>query len=410
MSSHHNSHSHDHSSAPAPAASDSTSITGLIGLRNKAFFVGLLGVVACLAGLMSNSEQFLRSYLIGFIYWLLIAVTCNALLFLHHLVGGQWGVIIRRLLEAGARTIPFNALLMIPILLNLPTLYEWARPEHVAHDPILIHKSAWLNPGFFTGRMIFYFAVWTLMGYLLNKWSREQENGGGEEAKNKLRALSGPGILIHGMTLTFAAFDLGMSIEPHWPSTMYGVLYIIGGALATMAFLIIVVRILSDSEPMAGLLKPKHFHDLGTLLFAFVVLWAYVNFSQFLIIWSGNLPEETVWYLKRGTGMWQAVSLVIMTFHFAVPFFLLLMRFNKKNKGILVQIAAFMLVMRLLDLVWLIAPGFHEVKEAGHHMIHWLDVAAPVAIGGLWVGLFAYLLGQRPVVPVEVARLTGGHH
>ncbi|MEZ5398566.1 MAG: hypothetical protein R2729_02790 [Bryobacteraceae bacterium] len=400
-----NDHSHTPAAAPPPVET-----AGIAGLRNKAFFVGLIGAVACVAGLMSNSEQFLRSYLIGFIYWLLIAVTCNGLLFLHHLVGGRWGVVIRRLLEAGSKTIPLNAVLLIPILLNLPTIYEWARPEHVAHDAILQHKAKWLNPTFFTARMVFYFAVWTVMGFLLNKWSREQEEGGGEQAKNKLRAMSGPGILIHGLTLTFAAFDLGMSIEPHWPSTMYGVLYIIGGALATMAFLILVVKMLSESEPMNDLLKPTHFHDLGTLLFAFVVLWAYVNFSQFLIIWSGNLPEETVWYIKRGTGVWQAISIVLMAFHFAVPFFLLLVRFNKKKKAILGQIAAFLLVMRLLDLVWLIAPGFHEVTEAGHYMVHWLDVAAPVAIGGIWVGLFAYLLGQRPIMPVEVARLTGGHH
>jgi hypothetical protein len=382
----------------------------LSGLRNKAFFIGLAGLVACAAGwMMSGSEQFLRSYLLGFVYWLLIAVTCNAWLMLHHLVGGQWGVITRRLFEAGARTIPLTALLVIPILFNVPTLYEWARPEVMAHDEVLQKKAAWLNPGFFIGRLIFYLVVFSILGLLLNKWSVEQEEGGGEAAKDKLRALSGPGILIHGLTLTFAAFDLGMSLEPHWPSTMYGVLYIIGGGLATMAVVILVLRSLSESEPMAGLLRPNHFHDLGTLLFAFVVLWAYVNFSQFLIIWAGNLPEETVWYLKRAQGVWLPISVLLMAFHFAVPFFLLLVRFNKKKKAILATTAAFMLFMRLMDLMWLISPSFQDI-HAGSHMFHWMDFAAPLAIGGIWMGVFVYQLGRRPLVPLEVARLAGGHH
>lgn len=383
----------------------------LSGFRNKAFFVGLFGIAACVFGLMSNFDQFLHSYLIAYIYWMLIAVTCNGLLCLHHLVGGQWGVIIRRLLESGSRTIPVNIVLGLPILFNLPRLYEWARPEHVAHDPILLHKAPFLNTGAFTMRVLIYFAIWFVLSYLLNKFSREQEEGGGEQAKDKLRAISGPGLLLHVATVTFAAFDLGMSLEPHWFSTIYGVIYLVGGALATMAFLILVLRSLTESEPLDRLVKPDHFADLGTLMFAFVVLWAYVSFSQYLIIWSGNLAEETPWYIKRTSGAWKGMAAALMVFHFALPFFLLLLRFNKKRKTILSAIAAFMMVMRLVDLMWLIAPAFHEIEEAGHAFIHWMDVAAPVAIGGIWVGVFAYQLSRRPLMPVEVARLTaGGHH
>ncbi|MFN7925733.1 MAG: hypothetical protein U0Q16_36875 [Bryobacteraceae bacterium] len=387
-----------------------TTATDLSGLRNKAFFVGLAGLVAMAAGFASNSDQFFRSYLIGYIYWLLIAVTCLGLLSLHHLVGGQWGVVIRRLLECGARTIPVNLLFGVPILLNLPKLYEWARPEHVAHDEILKAKSAWLNPGFFTIRFLIYYAIWLGVGYLMNKWSDEQENGGGETAKDKLRNLSGPGVVLHILTMTFAAFDIGMSLEPHWFSTMYGVIYLFGGCLSTMAFLVIVLRSLQQSEPMGSLLKPNHFHDLGTLMFAFVVLWAYVSFSQYLIIWSGNLPEETPWYFKRSQGAWGSMVPLLMIFHFVLPFFLLLMRFNKKKSSILVKIAVFMLIIRLMELMWLIGPAFHEVEEAQHHFIHWMDVAAPLALGGIWVGFFFYQLGRRSLVPVEVARLQGGHH
>jgi len=387
-----------------------TQTTDLSGLRNKAFFVGIAGLAALGAGFAANSDQFLRSYLLAYIYWLLVPVTCIGLLCLHHLVGGEWGVVIRRLLEAGTRTLWLNLLFAIPILLNLPRLYEWARPEHVAHDKILQQKAPFLNPTAFTFRMLLYYAIWGVMAYLMNKWSSEQEHGGGEVSKDKLRNLSGPGLLLHVLTMTFAAIDLGMSLEPHWPSTIYGVLYVFGGCLSTMAFLILVLRILSHSEPMSSLLKPNHFHDLGTLMFAFVVLWAYVSFSQFLIIWSGNLPEETPWYFKRSNGSWGLLAGGLMIFHFAEPLFLLLIRFNKKKSAILATIAAFVLVTRLADLMWLIAPAFHEVEESSHHFVSWMDVVAPLALGGIWVGVFSIMLGKRPLVPVEVARLAGGHH
>ena len=393
----------------------SNNILDLSSFRNKAFFIGLVGILLSLYGMTTSSEQFLRSYLLAFLYTLLIPVTCNALLFLHHLVGGQWGVLLRPLFETGSRTIFLNALFSIPILLNLPKLYEWARPDVVAHDHILQAKAAWLNPQFFTARIIFYFLVWILLGYLLNRYSAEQREGRTieetERAKNKLRNLSGPGIVIHFLTVTFAAFDFGMSLEPHWPSTMYGVLYIIGGALSTMAFMILVMRRLTEEEPMSHLIKPNHFHDFGTLMFAFVCLWAYVNFSQFLIIWSANLPEETPWYFKRTQGAWNTVAGGLMIFHFALPFFLLLMRFNKKKSAILATIAAFMLFMRLVDMAWLIAPAFHEVEEASHHFIHWMDVVAPIGLFGLWTGFFVHQLGQRSLMPIEVAKLaSGGHH
>ena len=192
---------------------------------------------------------------------------------------------------------------------------------------------------------------------------------------------------------------------------MYGVLYLIGGALSTMAFMILVMRRLAEDQPMSGLLKPNHFHDFGTLMFAFVCLWAYVNFSQFLIIWSANLPEETPWYYKRTQGPWNAMAGCLMIFHFALPFFLLLMRFNKKKSAILAVIATFMLFMRLIDLQWLIVPAFYSVKEASHVFIHWMDIVAPIGLFGLWVGFFAHQLGRKSLMPIESAKLaTGGHH
>jgi hypothetical protein len=204
-----------------------------------------------------------------------------------------------------------------------------------------------------------------------------------------------------------------MSLEPHWASTIYGVLYIFGGCLSTMAFIILLLKRFYTSEPLHHLVKPNHFHDLGTLMLAFVVLWAYVSFSQFLIIWSGNLPEETPWYAKRMDGPWGMVAVALMLFHFAVPFFLLLIRFNKRKAAILGAIAIFVLFMRWVDLTWLIAPAFHHEGGDGHHtaFIHWMDLVLPIGIGGLWVGFYAYQLARRPLAPVEAVKLAaGGHH
>ena len=387
-----------------------TPSTDLSGFRNKALFIGLAGAAALAAGFASNSDQFFRSYLIGFLYWLIIGVTCNGLLCLHHLVGGRWGVVIRRLLESGSRTLPLNFLFAVPIVLNLHKIYEWTHEEVVKGDKILEHKAAWLNPQFFQLRVVLYFSIWIVMGFLLNRWSREQEEGGGEAAKDKLRALSGPGIVIHVLTLTFASFDFAMSLEPHWYSTIYGILFVVGGALSCMAFLILVLRRLSASEPLAAILKPDHFADLGTIMFAFVVLWAYVSFSQYLIIWSANLPEETPWYVKRTAGTWGFLVTLLMLFHFTAPFFLLLIRFNKRKSAILATIATMMLIMRFVDLTWLVAPAFHEAEQAAQYSIHWMDVTAPIALGGLWVGFFVWQLSRRSLVPLEVARLNLGGH
>lgn len=391
-------------------ASQGMNTIDLSGLRNKAFFVGVAAAAACVAGGLGDSQQFWRSYLLAFIYWLLIPVTCGGLLMLHHLVGGQWGVLLRKQLEAGTRALPLNLLLVLPIAFQLPKFYEWANADKVAHDKILQQKAFWLNPSFFTTRLAIYFVIWMALRYFLNNWSFQQEEGAGETAKEKLRNISGIGLALHILTVTFAAFDLGMSLEPHWMSSMYGVLFIFGGALCTMAFMILILHRASAEGPLHSLVKPNHFADLGTLMFAFTVLWAYASFSQFLIIWSGNLAEETPFYIKRFHGPWLTMAMGLMIFHFALPFFLLLMRFNKRKAAILTKIAAFMMVMRLIDLMWYIAPAFHEIEEAGHHYPHWMDFAAPIAIGGLWIGFYAWQLGRRSLQPVEAYRLAGGHH
>jgi hypothetical protein len=359
--------------------------------------LGLSAVLAILTG--AGAEQFFRSYLAGFMLWLGIALGSLAILMLHHLTGGAWGMVIRRQLEAASRTIPLLTLAFVPLLFGLRALYIWARPEVVAGDVILQAKQPYLNVPFFIGRAVFYFAVWNVLMYVINRWSAEQDEGGRRPigSERKFRQIAAPGLMAYGLTITFASVDWVMSLDPHWFSTIFGVLFMGAQALSAMAFAIVVLAVTSRYTPLADVVEPSHFHDLGKLLFAFVMLWAYFSFSQFLIIWSGNLPEEIPWYIERLHGVWGAVALLVLIGSFILPFMLLLSRDIKRTPRLLAAVAAGVVVMRLVDLFWLIAP------RPGHHgfPIHWLDVTLPVALGGLWLALFARELTRRPLLPVN---------
>ncbi|HXG33601.1 MAG TPA: hypothetical protein VNJ11_09560 [Bryobacteraceae bacterium] len=365
--------------------------------QRRAGAAGILALVACAAGAAGSPDQFFRSYLFAYLFWIGIALGCFAIVMLHHLVGGSWGVVIRRLLESGAGTLPLMAVLILPLLAGLPRLYVWARPEAVAGDELLRHKAPYLNVPFFLGRLVFYFAVWIVLAHLLNKWSEEQDRTLSPQVKARLQLLSGPGLVLYGLTVTFASVDWVMSLEPHWFSTIYGILFMTGEALATLAFVILALLVLVRRKPMADVLRPGHFHDLGNLMLAFVMLWAYVCFSQFLIIWSGNLPEEIPWYLRRLDGGWAWVAVALIVFHFALPFVLLLSRQNKQRLEILAGIAGGVLLVRLVDLFWMVMPAFHP----GGFRVHWMDLLMPVGIGGLWLAAFVWRLKRRPLLPAE---------
>jgi hypothetical protein len=237
---------------------------------------------------------------------------------------------------------------------------------------------------------------------MLNKWSFEQDRTKDPKLSRKLEVISGPGLVLLGLTITFASVDWVMSLEPHWFSTMYGLIFVVGDVLATLSFAICVISYLSDREPLAGFLKVSHYHDLGNLMLAFVMLWAYLSFSQYLIIWSGNLPEETPWYIHRTGHGWSAIAIVLILFHFALPFVLLLSRNTKRAAATLVKVAGFVLLMRLVDLFWQVAPAFYEEQLT----IHWLDIAAPVAIGGIWLWFFARQLKDKPLLPLHDPNLA----
>jgi hypothetical protein len=377
-----------------------TELPALARLQNRGLVLGVAGLVAAAVGFVVNRDQFFQSWLIGFLFCLGLSLGSLGLLMLQHLSGGQWGLVGRRVFEASARTMPLVALLFVPILFAMPTLFMWARPEVVAGDKILQAKASYLNVPFFTGRAVLFFAFWILTSWLLTKWSAAQDRG--EESIDpagmvRFRSVSAPGLLFLVLTLTFAVTDWVMSLDPHWFSTIFGLMFTAGFGLSAFAFTILVLAIVGPEGALAGRLKPRHFHDLGKLLLAFTMLWAYLNFSQFLIIWSGNLPEEIPWYLERIRGGWGYVALLLVFGHFGLPFLLLLSQDLKKKSRSLAAVAIFILTMRLVDIIWLVAPTFE------HHgfPIHWMDIAIPAGLMGVWLVLFTRNLRSRALMPLN---------
>ena len=366
------------------------------GVQKLAIGVGVLGLALCAFGYTLSHEHFFRSYLMAYVFWTGVALGSLAWSMVHHLSGGAWGIVSRRVFEASSRTLPFMAVLFLPIALGMHELYVWARPDVVAADRALQFKSAYLNVPFFFVRAALYFVIWTALAYTLSAWSLRQDRDPDSKLAIRMQRLSGAGLVIYAVTILFMSVDWMMSIDPHWYSTIYGILFMGGQGLASMAFTIAVLVLLARTEPMSRVIGPNHLHDLGKLMLAFVMLWAYFSFSQFLIIWSGNLPEEIPWYLSRLRGGWEWVSVLVVVGHFALPFLLLLHRDLKRTGTTVATIAAFIIVMRLVDLFWQLGPGHGEELLS----VHWLDVVAPIALGGVWVALFLWQLGTRPLLPL----------
>jgi hypothetical protein len=291
----------------------------------------------------------------------------------------------------------------VPIVFGLGTLYEWSHTDVVAKDPVLAHKAAYLNVPFFLVRAALYFALWIALARTLLRLAERYDRKLSLKALRRLKNLSGFGLAAYVLSMTFASFDWAMSLEPHWFSTLYGVHVIVGQALSTLCLAIVAAAFLARHEPFSRWLAARHFHDLGNLTLAFVMLWAYVSLSQFLIIWSGNLPEEITWYQTRTGSAWQGLALVLVALHFAAPFVILLVRRSKRDPRILARLAAALLVVRYFDLYWLILPAF----EGGEFAPHWLDLVAPLTLGSLWLGLAVRNLHGRPLVSLQDARLLG---
>ena len=368
----------------------------LSDLQKRALIVGIVFTVALLASAVFNVRQFFQSYLIGWTFWTGISVGSLALLMLQHLTGGGWGLVIRRVLEASTRMLPIMAALFLPVIIGAHSIYhEWLDDGELAQHPVVKFKTPYLNLPFFTIRAVIYFAVWITLAYLLNKWSLAQDRTADNTYTKKMRVLAGPGMVALIFTVTFASVDWYMSLEPEWFSTIYGFIFVAAWTLSALAFVIAMMARLAAEEPMKRIVAPLHFHDLGKLMLALVMLWSYFAFSQYLIIWSGNLPEEIVWYLHRMHGPWGATIVSIGILHFAAPFLFLLSRSLKRNPRKLVWVAMLIILMRMVDLLWMLAPAFPHGK--------WIlvDVVALIGVGGLWVALFTWQLGKRSLIPIN---------
>jgi hypothetical protein len=360
--------------------------------------LGVLGVI--------DARQAAQSYLFSYVYWFSIPLGCMAILMMHHLTGGWWGYPIRRLLEAGTRTCPVMAALFIPILFGIKKLYPWTiwavdKPT----DPALHFKSMYLTENFFVVRSVIYFAIWVTLAYFLNKWSYEQDRTGNPRLASVLEAFSAPGLILWGIAVTYSSIDWIMSIEPLWFSTIYGMLFMVVEALAAMAFVIFVLRLLADTEPIKNIVTGSQFNDLGNLMLAFVMLWAYLSFSQFLIIWAGNLKDEIPWYMARAFGGWGALAVFLMIMHFAVPFLLLLQRGVKRQLHVLSALTGMMVVLTLVDVYWLVVPGFQSERSGPR--LHPSDLLAVIGIGGIWVGTYIWQLKKMPLLPLHDPRFEG---
>jgi hypothetical protein len=376
-----------------------TDSPALARFQQRALIIGGIALAASLIGAVMDVDQFFRSWLIGFLFCLGMTLGSLALLMLQHLSGGQWGLVSRRVFEAATRTLPIVAILFIPILLRMPVIFEWARPEAM-DNAVIQAKAGYLNQGFFVVRAVFYFAFWMLLMVLLNRWSAEQDRRLATTPADsvRFRAVSAPGLLFLVLTVTFASVDWVMSLDPEWFSTIFGLLTIAGWGLTAFALAIVVLAMLQGSGAATDVLRPRHFHDLGKFLLAFTMLWAYLSFSQYLIIWSGNLPEEIPWYVRRTTGGWGYVAIALVVGHFMLPFMLLLSQDLKKRPHMLARVAIFIICMRMLDLVWLVAPNF---REGPGFPFHWLDIALLVGLTGIWLFLFTRNLRSRALMPVN---------
>jgi hypothetical protein len=352
-------------------------------------------------GWLTDSGRFFQSYLMAYSFWLSVGVGSMAIAFIQFLTGGVWGVAVRRVAEAGSATMWLLALLFVPIMAGLPVIYPWARPEEVNLDPLLQFKSAYLNVPFFVSRAILYFACWWVLSLLLTRWSRAQDEAGDAFTHRRLRRLSTIGAMLLGLTGSFAAIDWLMSLEPHWYSTVYGAMVAMGMVLTAFAFIILVVLWQGRREPLEMVLTRPLLNELGSLLLAFLMLWAYMAYFQYLLIWSGNLTEEIPWFIQRLAGSWQAVALVVAIGGFAVPFFLLLFRGLKRDPTWLARIAGFLLVMRLVTNYWLVEPAFYPTAVVPH----WLDLVTVIGLGGLWLAAFSRALAASPLVPPNDVRL-----
>jgi hypothetical protein len=358
--------------------------------------VGVVTLLACFLGAVFSPAQFFRAYLAAYLFYLGLGLGSFGIVMIYYLTGGAWGFLTRRLFEAGMRTLPLLAILFTPIAYGVGYLYLWARPEMVAADKGLQHKQIYLNARFFWGRAAFYFVTWLLLAYLLSSGSRRQEETTDPTLSRRLVRLSGVGLVLYGITITFASVDWIMSLQPAFHSSIFGPVIASGQLLSSLALVLVLLAWFARQPPLSHVISLEVLNDLGNLLLALLVIWAYLVWFQFMLIWIGNLPADVIWYVPRSRGGWQWVAWALFVLHFAIPFFLLLMRSVKRDPLALAQTAGLILFMQLVFQYYQVIPAF---PSASHLSEHWMDFLTPLGVGGVWLAYFLWQLKRTPVLP-----------
>jgi hypothetical protein len=377
-------------------------------LQSTALMMAVAGVVLFVVGWIMDPPSSQRpgvftSYLFAYMFWIGVTTGSLALLMLHHVVGGGWGFLIRRLLEAATRLLPVMAVLFVPVVIGLLAfhLYRWHPAD--PNDHIVHAKAEYLNVPFFLGRAVIYFLIWWGLATVFIRWGRTLDERTDLEAYNRLNVVGGAGLVVYVLTTTFMAVDWIMSLTPDWYSSIFALLVVVSQALATLSLMLFLLTHLLGDKPLLAEAPSGYFRDLGNLMLAFTMLWGYMSFSQYLITYSGNLAEEVGWYIDRRQGNWGIISLALIPFHFFLPFLILLIGSRiKRNPARLAKVALFLIAMRFIDLFWWVAPTFRN-----HLSISAADLGAPLMIGGIWLWLWAGQVRDRYLVPLHDPRLEG---
>jgi len=385
---------------------DSFVLTDHALFKKPALILGIIGLVAAISGYFVDQKQFFFSYLTAYVFWMSLIWGAMFFSFLHHLTGADWSIVLRRILETVLMVLPVMAILIIPVLLGIHDLYHWSHTDVVAGDPVLLKKSVYLNPLFFSLRTALYFLIWFLLARTLYKTSLAQDQAFNPMQIARMKRVSAPGMILFALTITFASFDWLMSLEAHWYSTIFGV-YIFGGSLlAILAFLVLFGLYLRRKNILVNTITVEHYHDIGKFLFAFIIFWGYIGFSQYFLIWYANIPEETVWYLARWHGSWKIITMTIVFGHFVIPFVLLMPRAIKRNFRWLKIIAIWIAIMHWVDIYWVAMPSLHVEG----FLFSWMDAAAFIGIGGIFLWYFLHRFAINPLVPLNDPRLDISIH
>ncbi|MEL7832403.1 hypothetical protein [Fodinibius sp. Rm-B-1B1-1] len=384
-----------------PTITDTLDFPSDLNVTKSLFGVGVVGLLATGVGYFLDHDQFYFSYLVSFSFFSSIALASLFFVMIQHLTRSEWSAVIRRIPEAISSNFWIWGLFIIPILFGMHSLYHWTHADAIATDPVLQGKEPYLNTTFFIIRQVIYFAVWSFLGYRLYNKSVEMDETGDWGLQTLLRRTSGPGLFFFAITLAFASFDWIMSLDPHWYSTIFGVYYFAMSFQGLFAALILIIFFLWKNDLLTNTIQKGHIYDLGVQMFGFTVFYAYIAFSQFLLIYYANIPEETVWYLERLQGGYEYLAYIYLFGRFVIPFILLLPKAPKSNYKIVGSVSVLILVSHLVELYWLVMPVLN------HHGFHfnWMTITSFVGLGGIFLGLFFYRFKQQKMVAINDPKL-----